>query len=170
MANRRVTTVILIVLNLAAAVASSPQRTPAIEVLGLRVGIGKAEARSHLKEISEFVRNEGRNQEIWKLKDASRFSEVAVGYSEDKIRYITAFVDKKLAKEHIAFSSVGDLNTAKAEIVGQHHRYIWDVPASSGNAACSVNVYGDNPEFITMFTIVARSGPGDPGEADEDID
>src|SRR5436190_10846553 len=128
---RRLSALSLIVLFLAAGAACSLPKTPAIEILGLRIGMEKAAARARLNEISEFVRNEGRNQEIWKVKDASRFAEVAVGYSDDKIRYVTAFVNKTQAKDLIPFSGVGDLRSAKAEIMEPHHRYVWDVPESA---------------------------------------
>ena len=128
----------------------------------------KAAARARLNAISEFVRNEGRNQEIWKVKDPSRFAEVAVGYGDDKVRYVTAFVDKAQAKEFIPFSGVGDLRSAKAEIMEPHHRYVWDVPQSAGRDACTVNVYGDNPEFVTIYTLAARPEGGEAAEIEDD--
>jgi hypothetical protein len=130
----------------------------------------KAAARSRLIEISDFVRNEGRNQEIWKVKDSSRFSEVAVGYSEDKIRYVTAFVDKAQATELIPFSGAGDLASARAEIMEPHHRYMWDVPKTAGRDAFTVNVYGDNPQFVTIYTLAANPEHGEATENEEDDD
>ena len=165
---RRLTTLTFIILSLGAASACFLPQGPAIEILGLRIGMEKAAAHTRLNEMSEFVRNEGRNQEIWKVKDASRFAEVAIGYSEDKIRYVTAFVDKAQANELIPFSGVGDLRSAKAEIMEPHYRYIWDIPASDGDPACSVNVYGDNPDFITIYTLAERTDARVPGETESE--
>jgi hypothetical protein len=130
----------------------------------------KTAARSRLNEISEFVRNVGRNQEIWRVKDSSRFAEVAVGYSSDKIGYVTAFVDKRRATEMIPFSGVGDLSSAKAEIMEPHHRYIWHVPQTTGGDAYTVNVYGDNPEFVTIYTLSANPEGGEAAEIEDDDD
>lgn len=168
----RVTTVLFIVINFAA-LACSLSHTPALEVMGLHIGMDKADAKARLNEISEFIRNEGRNQEIWNLKDPSRFTAVAVGYREDKIRYVTAFVDKNQATEHIAFSSVGDLQKAKAEIMEPHYRYIWDFAPSGDEQACSVIAYGDNPDFLTMYTLVEKAGSSESsktGTEEEDDD
>ncbi|MFN0277019.1 MAG: hypothetical protein ACKVRN_00300 [Pyrinomonadaceae bacterium] len=129
----------------------------------------KSAAQSRLREISEFVSQQRKNQEIWQMNDKSRFSGVAVGYNgEDKIRYVTAFVDKEQAKEHIAFSSVGDLSSAKAEITEPHYRYIWEVPASDGIPASSIVAYGDNPDFVTIYSLVAKHNSTKPIETEEE--
>ena len=141
------------------------------DLLGLTVGMNKADAQNHLQEIAEFARDERKNQQVWTLKNDSRFSAVAIGYSrENKVRYVTAFVDKARAKERIPFSGVGDLKTAKAVILEPHYRYIWEVPPIGGGDAYAVNVYGDNPEFVTIYTLVERPEPGKAVDADEDTD
>ena len=157
MALQRLTTLILVILFNLAALACSASRLPSSELLGLRVGMDKASAQAHLNEISDFIRSEGRNQELWKLKDASRFETLAVGYSGDQIRYVTAFVNKAAREKPLPFSSIGDIRVARSEIAEPHFRYIWDVPVTKNQPACSVNVYGDNPEFVTMYTLVRRS-------------
>lgn len=159
----------LVVIVTGATACSLPQTQP-IEILGLHIGMEKSAAQSRLNEISEFIRNEGKNQEIWKVRNSSRFAEVAVGYNDDKVRYVTAFVDKAQAKEFIPFSGVGDLRSAKAEIMEPHHRYIWDVPPTAGRDAYTVNVYGDNPEFVTIFTLAAKPEGGEAAENEGDED
>ena len=141
------------------------------DVLGLTIGMDKVDAGKHLQDIAEFQRSEGTSQQVWKLKDDPNFRVVAVGYNrENKVRYVTAFVDKDQAKERIPFSGVGDLETAKAEIMEPHYRYIWEVPPVGGSEAYDVNVYGDNAEFVTIYTIVERPKPGETGETNEDAD
>src|ERR1043166_9692143 len=170
MTRSRHITVILIVITILAALACSRTQTPSTELLGLRVGMDRAAAQTRLSEISQFLRIEGRNQELWKLNDASRFATLAVGYTQDKIRYVTAFVDPQNAAERVPFSAIGDLGRARAQIMEPHFRYIWDVPESGGNPACTVNVYGDNPEFVTIYTLVERHEAGVRNEVDEDDD
>lgn len=137
-------------------------------VLGIRVGMGKAEAQKHLEEIAVFERDERKRQQIWKVKDSPRFNYVAVGYDEnDKIRYVTAFVDKETAKERIRFSDVGDLEKAKKEIVEPHYRYIWEVPASDDKPAYIVMIYGDNPEFVLHYSL-SKAGAATEKEEERD--
>lgn len=166
MTHTRLGIALLIVITFFAPTCSSGG--PSTELLGLRVGMDKSIARSRLNEISNFIKNEGRNQEIWKLNDSSRFDSVAVGYREDKIRYVTAFVNKEEATEQVAFSSIGNIRKAKAEIMEPHYRYIWDVPASGAESACSVVAYGDNPNFLTIYTVAEKSDAGSSGETESE--
>ncbi len=116
--------------------------------------MNKEDATQRLQEIALFERDERKRQQVWKMKDASRYSHVAVGYDQkNQVRYVTAFVDKAAAKERVRFADVGDLSKAKKEIVEPHYRYIWDVPAAEGKPAYSVIAYGDEPEFLSSCSL-----------------
>ena len=139
------------------------------DILGINVGMNKAEVQKRLEEIAVFDKDERKNQQVWKMKDASRFSHIAVGYDkENEIRYITAFVDKESVKEKIRFTEVGDISTAKQEILEPHYRYIWQVPADGGKPAYEVNIYGDNPEFVTNYTLSKIYKPDELKEESEE--
>jgi hypothetical protein len=127
---------------------------PPRDILGISIGMNKQDASRRLEEIAVFERDERKRQQVWKMKDASRYSHVAVGYDEkDQIRYITAFVDKALAKERIRFTDMGDLSKAKKEIVKPHHRYTWEVPAIEGKPGYFVTAYGSEPEFLSSCSL-----------------
>lgn len=139
------------------------------DLLGLYVGMKKEDAQKRLEQIAAFERDEEKNQQIWRLKNDSRFGELAIGYNkENQIQYITAFVDAATAKEKIRFSDVGDLSRAKKEIVEPHHRYIWEVPAKDERAAYYVNVYGDSSETVTIYTLNRVLKPGEAAEEEEE--
>lgn len=124
------------------------------DILGISIGMNKADSQRRLEEIAAFE-SEGRKVgQLWKLKNDLRFSAVAVDYDkENKVRFVTAFVEKTAAKEKIKFAQVGDLTKAKAEIVEPHYRYVWEVPAEGDKTAYVVNVYGSNPEFVETFSL-----------------
>jgi len=124
------------------------------DILGMSIGMNKADAQPRLQEIAT-LESEGRKVgQLWKLKNDPHFSSLAVAYDkENRVRFITAFVEKTVAKEKIKFAEVGDLTKAKAEIVEPHYRYIWEVPAESDQVAYVVNVYGDNPEFLQTYSL-----------------
>ena len=105
--------------------------------------MSKADAQQRLEEIATFE-SEGRKVgQLWRLKNDPHFSSVAVDYDkENRVRFVTAFVEKTTAKEKIKFTEVGDLTKAGAEIVEPHYRYIWEVPAE-----------GDNPEFVETYSL-----------------
>jgi len=126
------------------------------DILGISVGMSKADAQRRLEEIATFE-SEGRKVgQLWRLKDDPRFSNIAVAYdANNQIRFVTALVEKTTAKQRIKFTEVGDLTKAKAEIVEPHYRYIWEVPAEGGEVAYIVNVYGANPEFVDIYALSA---------------
>lgn len=137
---------------------SSPNELPK-DLLGIRVGMPKAEAQKRLEEIGSLEQDLQKKQQVWKLKDDTHFVNVAVQYNaEDRIRYITAFVDKN-PKARIRFTEVGDISKAKPEIVEPHYRYIWEVPAADGVPAYQVVLYGDQKDFVSFYTLVELGAP-----------
>ncbi len=131
------------------------------DLLGLTIGMNKAEAQRLLQKKAQFNRQERKNQEVWTLDSDPFFYAVAIGYdAENKIRYISAFVDKDRAKEHITFANVGSFLTARSEITEPHHRYIWDVAATDKIPAYKLNVYGDNPDYVTIYSLVRNDDDG----------
>lgn len=144
---------LLLLLTMPQCARKAPAELPR-DILGIYVGMKKEDAKRRLEEIAKFERDEPKRQEVWKMKDSSRFSYIAVGYDEeDQIRYVTAFVDKAVVKERIRFSDVGDLTKAKKEVVEPHRRYIWEVPARDGKPAYIVNIYGNEPEFVLHYSL-----------------
>src|SRR5688500_12478477 len=129
MARRRSNIIILVVVTLIAS-ACSVKQTAVLpkDLLGISVGMNRSEAIKRLQEIAEFESNARKRQELWKLKDTSRFSRIAVGYTaKDQVRYVTAFVEREVSSEPLRFSDVGNLAKAKTEIMEPHYRYIWEV-------------------------------------------
>lgn len=142
----------------------SPANLPD-DIMGVSIGMNKDDAKRRLEEIAVFERDERKRQQVWRMKDEARFSHVAVGYDqEERIRYVTAFVDKSKAKERIRFADVGDLSTAKKEIVEPHQRYIWDVPARDGKPAYTVIINGDEPEFVSIYSLTKAAAPKEKEE------
>jgi hypothetical protein len=124
------------------------------DILGINIGMNKADAVRRLEEVAVFERDERKRQQVWRTKDEARFSHVAVGYDEkERVRYITAFVDKAKATERLRFSDIGDLSAAKKEIVEPHQRYIWDVPAKDGKPAYMIVANGDEPELVSIYSL-----------------
>jgi hypothetical protein len=127
------------------------------DLLGIYIGMNREDAQKRLEEIAVFESKTRKTGHLWKLKNDSHFSHLAIDYNkENKIRFVTAFVDAATAKERIRFAEVGDLTTAKAEISEPHYRYIWEIPAEGDKPDCVVNIYGDNPEFVTMYTLADK--------------
>lgn len=128
------------------------------DILGISIGMSKPDTQRRLEEIAVFETEGRKVGQLWKLKSDPHFSSIAVAYDkEDRVRFVTAFVEKKTAKEKIKFSDVGDLTTSRAEIVEPHYRYIWEIPAQGDESAYVVNIYGDNPEFVDTYSLAKKN-------------
>lgn len=134
------------------------------DVLGVSIGMNKEDVEKRLKEIAEFDREERRNQQVWRLKDNSHYSHLAVGYDkENKVRYASAIAANPTTKDLLRFTDIGDISQAKAEIVAPHYRYIWEVEPPE-QPAYVVLIYGDNPDFLSFLSISQKVQAGEEKE------
>lgn len=124
------------------------------EIRGVSLNASRSETEARLKEIGKLESEGRKTGQLWRLRDDAQFSHLVVGYDkENRVKFVTGIVDKKTAREAIKFSDVGDVQQARKEITPPHHKYIWEIPPHDGNEAYFVNVYGDNPEQVTIFSI-----------------
>lgn len=172
--------VLLLLLVMAALECSKPAPDLPKDLFGIRIGMSRDAAQKRLTETADFERDEEKSQQVWRLKSDARFNKLAVGYDrENRVRYITAFVDKATARERVRFSEVGDLSRAKKEILEPHRRYIWETAGAAAadddetekdderGAPYIVNIYGDEPEFLTIYTLSKKYVPGESDEEGE---
>jgi hypothetical protein len=153
------------------ACTSGRAAVPNGDLLGLLVNMTGPAAEQRLNQIGKLARTELGRQEIWTLTNDPRFSSVAIGFDkEDRVRYVTAFVDKATATERLAFSTIGDISKAKAEILPPHYRYIWDVKGPNEALSYVVNVYGDDPTYLTIYTLTRSRDTGSRATEDDDDD
>jgi len=135
------------------------------ELLDLAIGMNKDVAEHHLLTIAQLQRKEDGRQEVWRLNNDPRFGTLAVGFDRsDHVSYITAFVDKATVRERIAFASVGDVAAAKSEILPPHYRYIWTRQDQT------ITAYGDDPTYLTIYTLSRSPSAGDAALSAEDDD
>jgi hypothetical protein len=131
------------------------------DILGISVGMNKADAQRRLEEIAQFESEDRETGQLWRLKNDPRFRNIAVAYdANNQIRFVTALVEKKTAKERMRFSEVGDLASAEKQVAEPHYKYFWDVQASEGKPAYRIFVYGNEPEFLTIYSLskIEKSG------------
>lgn len=124
------------------------------DILGISVGMNKPDAQKRLEEIAVFDSENRKTGQLWRLKNDSHFSNIAVAYDADnKIRFVTALVDGTTAKQRMRFIDVGDLASAEKQITEPHHKYYWDVPATEGKSAYRIFAYGSDSEFLTIYSL-----------------
>ncbi len=141
------------------------------EIVGISIGMNRDAVKQKLSEAAIFDHPVGTRQEVWRMKDDSKFNFVAVGFNgSNEVLYVTAFVNEEKAGKSLRFSDIGDISRAKAEIVEPHHRYIWDVAESPEYPAYQVVVNGKNADFATIYSInkIKASGEAKQGEEEDD--
>lgn len=139
------------------------------DILGISIGMNKADARKHLEEIAEFERDEKKQQQIWRLKNDARYSHVVVGFDRsEQVRYVTAFADK--SKERTRFSDVGDLSAAKAEILEPHRKFIWEAAPEGEKPAYFVEAYGNEKDFLSSYSLSKKMTNESRAEEEEESD
>jgi hypothetical protein len=150
-----------LILGLACVFATSCTQKPAVslptDIVGISIGMPKAEAVKVLTAIGTLEAEAEKKQELWKLNDDPRFAQLAISYDgNDHVRFVSAFPHSEGDRSRLRFSEVGDLASAKAEIMPPHHRYIWTVDGKEGRPAYVVDVYGDNAEYVTQYSIANK--------------
>lgn len=134
------------------------------DILGISVGMNKDAAQKRLAEIGELQSEDRETGNLWQLKDDARFRHLVVAYNaENRIQFVTALVDEKTAKQRVRFSEIGDLGKAKKDLVEPNHRYTWEA-AVDGKPAYAVSVYGNNPDYLTIYSMTELIEPGVPAK------
>lgn len=123
------------------------------DILGINIGMNKEDAEQRLREIGKFERADRKRQQVWSLRNNPHFVYLSIGYDEnDQVRYVTAIAKPK-GGQPMRYSDVGDISTAKKEIVEPNYRYIWQVPANENALSYHVIVQGTQPEVLSLYTL-----------------
>ena len=136
------------------------------DILGISVGMSKADAQRQLKEIAVFDRSEVRGQEVWRLKDTSRFVLLTVGYDADNtVHHVAGIVNEK-GSQKLKYTDVGNLSDSKQNVSTGNYEYIWDVPEKNGLPAYQVISNGNKPEYSMILTL--KKAGADKTEKEEE--
>lgn len=148
-----------------AAACSKPAPNLPKDILGVSVGMNKVDADRHLRATAKLNREDNQNEQLWSLSGNPNFDYLAIGYDrDDEVRYVTAIAKPKDGKP-VYFKDVGDLTTAKKEVVGAHHRYSWEIAAAEKQPAYLVVAQGANAESLSLYTLTK---PPDPKRQEEE--
>lgn len=140
-------------------------------VAGLKLAMTKDEVRTNFAANGELVNELEKNQQLWRLKNDPHFSQIVVGFDrENKVRFVTAFAEKDKVSKLMRFDEIGTLKNAKAEILPPHYRYTWEISVSKSDSPYFLTAYGDNPDFVTMYSIFTKSSSAEEEEEESETD
>ena len=125
--------------------------TPPPEIMGISLGMSKADARTRLQSIGSLERETRKRQEVWVIKD-ERISHLLVGYDpEFRVRYVTAIA--RTGGPRIRYEDVADLRRAQREENQGNYKLTWQIVARSGHAEYLMIAHGHDPQYLESYSV-----------------
>lgn len=139
---------LIVLLGVSASVIAA---TPRPEIMGISLGMTRADARARLQSLGTLERETRKRQEIWAIKDA-RISHLLVGYDPDlRVRYVTAIA--RGAGSRIRYEDVADLKGAQRLENQGNYKLTWQVGARSGHPAYVLIAHGRDPRYLESYSV-----------------
>lgn len=146
-----VLSVVLVSASFSGVCAVVSAATPRPEIMGVSLGMSRADARARLQSIGSLERETRKRQEVWAIKD-DRVSHLLVGYDpEFRVRYVTAIARTKGPR--IRYDDVADLESARREENQGNYKLTWQIAARSGHSAYLVIAHGHDPQFLESYSV-----------------
>ena len=122
---------------------------PKSEIMGISLGMSRADARTRLQSLGTLEREARKRQEVWAIKD-ERISHLLVGYDKEmRVRYVTALA--RNGGPRIRYDEVADLKSAERMQNQGNYKLTWQVAARSG--AFLLIAHGHDPQFLDSYSI-----------------
>jgi len=126
-------------------------RQPAPQILGLRLGMPYAQARSRLNQIGQF-KSEDEGQQVWTLTHDQHYQYAIIGFDRDRqVRYITVLA--RPDGRPVSYADVGDLAQATRSGGPGNIRYTWRVSAKGGHFEYLVIAKGKDQHYLDRFAV-----------------
>ena len=149
---RRIKTLCLL-LTMAVVATATPMK-PRPEIMGIALGMSRAEARVRLQSLGTLEREARKQQEVWAVKD-QRISHLLVGYDPDfRVRYVTALA--RTGGPRIRYEEVADLKHAQRSNNQGNYKFTWEVEARGGKYL--LIAHGHNPEYLDSYSVKNLDG------------
>lgn len=138
------------------AVALRPPKEPAREILGVRIGMTKADAQVQLQKIGRLQKEERKRQEVWEIRDP-RFSHLIIQFEKGTqlVHFVTAVARADAQAEKMRYSDVGELKKARqrGEAAKKNYRYEWGLEATGKDPKVQIVAWGRDPQYLQYYSI-----------------
>jgi hypothetical protein len=125
--------------------------TPKDEIMGVALGMSKADARARLEKLGTLERETRKRQEVWVVKDP-RVSHLLVGYDpEMRVRYVTAIA--RSGGPRIRYDEVANLQSAQRLNNQGNYKLTWEVEERPGHSAYLLIAHGHDPRYLDSYSI-----------------
>lgn len=127
-------------------------RSPKNNVLGIRIGMHRADVHHRLQKLGTLEKEVRGRQEVWKLTREPRFASVLVGFDPNfQVRYVTAI---SRDGQRMRYGEIGPIKNAFAEsAAGVYTRYTWEIKPDKKTPGYFLIAEGRDPEYLHSFSI-----------------
>jgi len=141
--------VLLLISSFVGSVRAAATRSD--EIMGIALGMSKADAQARLQKLGTLEREMRKRQEVWAVKDP-RVSHLIVGYDPDsRVRYVTALARSGAAR--IRYDEVADPKSAERLNNHGNYKLTWEVAERSGHAGYLLIAHGHDPQYLDSYSI-----------------
>ena len=140
-------------LLLFAAACSRASREPRPEILGVRLGMNRDEARARLQSIGRLEKEERRQQEVWRLDNDASYSHLIVAYDKGyaAVRYVTAVAGEQ--GRRVRYAEVIERGRAREDVTPATRTYTQEVAARDGRPAFVAKAIGSDAESLKYYSV-----------------
>lgn len=156
---------VLIGLLLAFLITVAAARTPAPEVLGIRLGMKYANAHTRLMKLGHF-KSEDEGQEVWTLNNDKHYQYVIVGFDRDrKVRYVTVLARPN--GQPVNYEQMGDITAAARAGQTGNLRYTWKLNDEKQHFEYIAVAAGKDEHRLDRFSIKRLGAKSEEDEEEE---
>lgn len=126
---------------------------PKPEVLGVRLGMSREQARARLQEIGKLEKEERRQQQVWRLEGDPSYSHLIVAYNREytAVRYVTAVANER--GRRVPYTEVLSVGSARVESTPSSRTYTQDVPESLTRPGFIARAIGTDPTYLKYYSV-----------------
>lgn len=138
------------------------------DVLGVKIGMSKADAIKRLKEIGRLEKEEKKQQEVWAIDSEPHYSYVIIAFDKenDNVRYITAKARENGSR--VRYADVLDIDKSRQTNSANNYKYVQEIPGSLFAYGYSKLASGTDPDYLTYFSLKKTDSSGE--ESEEDVE
>jgi len=152
-------------LLLAFLITVAAARTPAPEILGIRLGMKYANAHTRLTKLGHF-KSEDEGQEVWTLNDDKHYQYAIVGFDSDrKVRYVTVLA--RPDGQPVNYEQIGDIASAARTGQTGNLRYTWKLNDEKEHFEYIAVVAGKDAHRLDRFSIKLLGAKSEEDEEEE---
>lgn len=131
--------------------ASAAFRELPTEIMGISIGMSRADAQTRLQSLGSLERETRKRQEVWAIKDA-RISYLLVGYDPElRVRYVTAIA--RNGGPRIRYDEVADVKSAERVQNQGNYKLTWQMEARSGQSAYALIAHGHDAQYLDSYSL-----------------